>query len=170
MIPESRGRGYDIAGAVVLGVIGLSIVSASAHNAQSYSYPGDPYYDPGKDPTAGYIAGGIVAGTGAALLIYSLTSLPKQPAPQVQHTAREWTEMKLVEATGCGLPGDPTYTAPVSQPAPLPGPPVAQPQPQPRPGANDTVERLRKLDQLKASGAITDAEYQHKRKEILDGI
>ena len=36
--------------------------------------------------------------------------------------------------------------------------------------ANDITARLQKLDALKAAGAITDAEYQRKRKEIIDGI
>lgn len=36
--------------------------------------------------------------------------------------------------------------------------------------APDTTERLRRLDQLEASGTISDAEYKRKRAEILDGI
>jgi hypothetical protein len=42
--------------------------------------------------------------------------------------------------------------------------------PAPAPTGSDLTVRLQKLDQLKAAGAITDAEYQRKRKEILDGI
>jgi hypothetical protein len=48
----------------------------------------------------------------------------------------------------------------------MPAAPVAAPAP----AANDVTARLQKLDQLKASGAITDAEYKRKRKEIIDGI
>ncbi len=36
--------------------------------------------------------------------------------------------------------------------------------------ANAAEERLHKLESLKARGAITEAEYQQKRKEILDSL
>ncbi len=36
--------------------------------------------------------------------------------------------------------------------------------------ANSAEERLHRLENLKARGAITEAEYQQKRKEILDSL
>jgi hypothetical protein len=107
-------------------------------------------------------AGGLMVGAGVGLLVYSYARLPKQPAPAVEQRKREWTETSLVEATGCnmGLPGNVAAT-----PAPAPMPAAAPAAP-----ANDVTARLQKLDALKASGAITDAEYQKKRKEIIDGI
>ena len=102
---------------------------------------------------------------GAGLLIYSFSSLPKQPKPAVQQSKRAWVETRLVESTGCTLPGVPNNLATAPAPTPAPAAMTA-----PAPAANDVTARLQKLDSLKASGAITEAEYQRKRKEIIDGI
>ncbi|MCI0386654.1 SHOCT domain-containing protein [Streptomyces sp. CNQ085] len=37
-------------------------------------------------------------------------------------------------------------------------------------GSQDVASRLRTLDELRAAGAITDAEYQDRRKAILDSL
>jgi putative oligomerization/nucleic acid binding protein len=159
--PKTVHRGYDIAGAVTLGLIGLIVVGSTSASQDTFWQPGDPYYEPPPDPTAGYVAGGALIGAGAGLLIYSFAKLPKQPRPAVQQSRREWVETRLVESTGCVLPGVPNNVA--AAPAPAPASTVTAP-------ANDVTARLQKLEQLKAAGAITDAEYQRKRKEIIDGI
>ena len=161
--PKSVKRGYDVLGGVALAVIGLAVISSTSASQDTFWQPGDPYYEEPPDPTAGYAVGGGMMAAGAGLLIYSFAALPKQPKPQVQLSKREWMESKLVESTGCALPGVPGNVAA----APAPAAPVAAPAAAP---ANDVTARLQKLDALKASGAITDAEYQRKRKEIIDGI
>ena len=46
-------------------------------------------------------------------------------------------------------------------------PPVAAAPAAPAPAAPDPVERLRKLDELRAAGVLTEAEFQEKKAEIL---
>jgi hypothetical protein len=160
--PITEHRGLDWAGAITLGVIGLLVINHGYQSQDTFWQPGDMYYEAPPDPTPSYVAGGLMVGAGVGLLVYSYARLPKQPAPAVEQRKREWTETSLVEATGCnmGLPGNVAAT-----PAPAPMPAAAPAAP-----ANDVTARLQKLDALKASGAITDAEYQKKRKEIIDGI
>jgi membrane protease subunit (stomatin/prohibitin family) len=68
------------------------------------------------------------------------------------------------------------YQQPHQQPnvgmgMPVPGGGVAVVATQPgAPGAGDMVERLKKLEALKAAGVLTDDEYQKKRAEILSSI
>jgi hypothetical protein len=161
--PRAVGRGMDVAGALTLGVVGLIVVGVTSAKQDSFWEPGDPYYEPPPDPTAGYVIGGGMMAAGAGLLIYSFAKLPKQPKPQIQTSKRAWVENRLVESTGCVMPGVPNNVATAPAPAPTMATPAAAP-------ANDVTARLQKLDSLKASGAITDAEYQRKRKEIIDGI
>ena len=162
--PVTKGRGLDVAGALTLGVIGLIVVGATSSSQDPFFQPGDPLYEPPPDPTAGYAIGGAMIGAGAGILIYSFAKLPKQPKPQVLASKRAWVETRLVESTGCVMPGVPNNVA--AAPAPAPAPAMAAPAP----AANDVTARLQKLESLKAAGAITDAEYQRKRKEIIDGI
>lgn len=164
--PKTTKRGYDILGGVSLALIGLIVVGSTSASQDTFWQPGDPYYEPPPDPTAGYAIGGGMMAAGAGLLIYSFAALPKQPKPAVQQSKRAWSETRLVESTGCVLPGVPNNVA--AAPAPAPAPAVT-PAPAAAPGG-DVTARLQKLDALRASGAITDAEYQRKRKEIIDGI
>jgi hypothetical protein len=164
--PVTTRRGLDVAGAITLGVIGLIVVGSASASQDTFWEPGDPYYEPPPDPTLGYAVGGSMMAAGAGLLIYSFAKLPKQPKPAIQHSKREWVETKLVESTGCVMPGVPNNIATAPAPAPAP---AAMPAPAAAP-ANDITARLQKLDSLRASGAITEAEYQRKRKEIIDGI
>ncbi|MCX5746969.1 MAG: hypothetical protein NT062_31245 [Proteobacteria bacterium] len=100
------GRGLDIAGSLIVGLIGLSIVSAAANNYQSDLdfYNTDPsFFSKPSSPTGSYAFGGGMAIGGAAWLIYSLTSLPKGPAPMMPPQQRAFTETTYVEAQGCGL-------------------------------------------------------------------
>ena len=169
--PVTSRRGLDIAGGITLGLIGLIVVGSTSASQDTFWQPGDPYYEEPPDPTAGYAIGGGMMAAGAGLLIYSFAKLPKQPKPPVQHSKRNWVETKLVESTGCAMPGVPGNVAAAPAPAPGPHPTAAGPTPTHAPApAADVTARLQKLDALKASGAITDAEYQRKRKEIIDGI
>ena len=149
--PVPEGRINDVAGAAVLGFVGLGVVIAAKIRSTTIFQPGDPLYEEPPSPTPGYVVGGAMIGAGVGLLAYSFGSLPKGPKPAVQQSARRWNETQLVESTGCGLPGDVA-----AKPA---GPP-----------SNDTAARLEQLDKLHAAGAITDAEYQQKRRQILDSI
>jgi hypothetical protein len=162
--PKTTKRGYDILGGVSLALIGLIVVGSTSASQDTFWQPGDAYHDPRRVATAAYRHGGGKLAGGAGLLIYSFAALPKQPKPAVQLSKREWNETRLVESTGCVLPGVPNNVASAPAPAPLVTPaPAAAP-------AGDVTARLQKLDALRASGAITDAEYQRKRKEIIDGI
>jgi hypothetical protein len=166
--PKTAKRGYDVAGALTLGLIGLIVVGSTSASQDTFWDPGDPYYEAPPDPTAGYAIGGGMMAAGAGLLIYSFAALPKQPKPQIQASKREWVETRLVESTGCNMPaGVPSNVA--TAPAPTPAPALA-PVAAPAPATNDVTARLQKLESLRASGAITEGEYQRKRKEIIDGI
>lgn len=117
--PEIRGRGWDIAGAIALGIIGLGIYSGAksgynwdvdSWNSDNEFYLRDPGFFPHPgpyptEPTGTYAAGAIVSLSGLALLIYSFAALPKGPAPQPTTTERQFTETQYVESTGCALPG-----------------------------------------------------------------
>lgn len=145
------GRVNDVAGAVLLGVVGLSVMVVAKARSTTIFEPGDPFYEPPPSPTGGYLVGGAMIGAGVGLLAYSFGSLPKGPKPAVQASTKRWQAVELVESTGCGLPGDPG----VARNAP------ADP---------DAMARLRQLDELRAAGTITEAEYQQKRRAILDAI
>ena len=149
--PVPKGRVNDVAGAVVLGFLGASVMIAAKVRSHTIFEPGDPLYEEPPSPTGGYLLGGAMIGGGIGLLAYSFGSLPKGPKPAVQASTKRWQQVELVEATGCNLPGDPA----VVQKAPPTG---------------DTAARLHQLDQLRAAGTITEAEYQQKRRAILDSI
>ncbi|NVB84437.1 MAG: SHOCT domain-containing protein [Kofleriaceae bacterium] len=162
--PVETGRTGDVAASVALGFVGLGFVVAGLIRSSDDSVfqPGDPYY---KEPASGaplYAIGGLMVGGGIGIAAYSFGALPKGPKPAPTQSKRAWVQQELVEATGCGLPGDVAQ-----QPQPQP---IAQPASATPPPSNETADRLRKLDQLRSSGAITEAEYQKKRKEILDAI
>jgi hypothetical protein len=55
-------------------------------------------------------------------------------------------------------------------PRPVPPPPRPAPAPVAAPPVDDTARRLKQLDELRALGAITDAEHEAKRREILGSI
>jgi membrane protease subunit (stomatin/prohibitin family) len=82
---------------------------------------------------------------------------------------------QMVNMMGQGY-GQPPYPQPAyaagmqvpGQPGMVAG--MAQPQPQPQAQAGSMVDRLKKLDALKAAGVLTDDEYQQKRAAILAEI
>jgi len=150
--PVPKGRVNDVAGGVVLGFVGLSIMMIAKVRSHTIFEPGDPLYEQPPSPAGGYLVGGAMVGAGVGLIAYSFGSLPKGPKPAVQASTKRWTQTELVESTGCGLPGDPALAG------------------QSAPPNADTAARLRQLDQLRAAGSITEAEYQQKRRAILDAI
>jgi hypothetical protein len=150
--PVPIGRVNDVAGGVVLGFIGLGVMIAAKVRSTTIFEPGDPFYEQPPSPTGGYLLGGAMIAGGVGLIAYSFGSLPKGEKPAVQASARRWMATELVESTGCGLPGDPALT---KQTAPAEG---------------DAAARLERLDELRRAGTITEAEYQQKRKAILDAI
>ncbi len=149
--PVPQGRVNDGAGAVLLGVAGLSVMLVAKMRSDTFFEPGDPLYEEPPSPTGGYLVGGAMIGAGVGLLAYSFGSLPKGPKPAVQASTKRWQVVELVESAGCGLPGDPGIA-------------------QNPPTDADTMARLRQLDQLRAAGTITEDEYQTKRRAILDAI
>lgn len=100
------GRGLDIAGSIIVGLIGLSIVTAASNNYDNDLdfYNRDPsFFDKPSTPVGAYAFGGGMLVGGGAWLIYSLTSLPKGPAPIQPPQQRAFSETTFVEAQGCGL-------------------------------------------------------------------
>ncbi|WP_046495059.1 PH domain-containing protein [Streptomyces odonnellii] len=94
-------------------------------------------------------AGGILAGT---LIVFAsgnraeIKQVPKQVGKDFAD------KLRMYIATG-SAPGAPDV-------------PAAAPTPQ----QQDPASRLATLDQLRAAGAITDQEYQDRRKAIIDSI
>lgn len=133
--PVVHGRAWDVTGAVVLGLVGLSVYGAarSSYNfdvdswqSKNEFYQRDPNFFPHpgaypSEPTGTYaFAGGLALG-GAALLVYSFAMLPKGPPPAPTRGERRWTETQYVPATGCGLvPADQPQAQPPMQPYPPP--------------------------------------------------
>ena len=150
--PVPTGRINDVAGGVALGFLGLGVMVAAKVRSHTIFEPGDPLYEPPPSPTGGYLIGGAMLGAGVGLIAYSFGSLPKGPKPAVQASTKRWSQVEMVEATGCGLPGDPALAK------------------QSAPPNEETAARLKQLDQLRAAGTITETEYQKKRREILDAI
>jgi hypothetical protein len=148
--PQLRGRGWDVAGAVVLGLIGLGGIQAGM---------GDTNDPSGNNGTQNIVAGSAFIAAGAGLLIYSFGIVPNREPPVLQNQRRQWVENRLVESSGCGLPGD-VAAAQAAMPVVIQAAPAQQ----------DATARLQQLDKLRAAGSISEADYARKRKEIIDGI
>lgn len=148
LIATPSGRVSDWAGSVALAFVGLGVLVGTSASQHSVFSPGDPLYEPPPNPAGGYLIGGALVLGGASWIGYSYHALPHHPAPAVQASSRQWSETKLVEASGCGL-------VPTDAPA--------------KP-AGDTEQRLRELDKLHDAGVITEQEYQQKRKALIDSI
>jgi len=80
---------------------------------------------------------------------------------------------KIVERGSLGPPRPgyerPAYAPPVTFQATTPPTPATGTSP-PAAGSPDTVEALRRLDDLRSQNLITEAEYQEKRKAIIDRL
>jgi hypothetical protein len=68
----------------------------------------------------------------------------------------------------------PTQAAPAPAPVPAPVPPAAKPiasEPTPAEARfREISERLKTLERLRDAGLITPQEYEHKRKQVVDGL
>lgn len=135
-------RQLDLAGGAVTGFVGLAaLVGASAATETRYQ-PGDPPYESPPWGTPGLVIGGAMLAGGVAWIAYSYRALPKGPRPAARTVVRRWTSTELVDTIGCGD-------------APLAPPPPA-----------DAAARLKTLDELRAAGLITEAEYQARRAAL----
>ncbi|MFN0248286.1 MAG: SHOCT domain-containing protein [Kofleriaceae bacterium] len=147
--PTVVGRSKDKVTGIALAVGGVLMIAAGLDAAN------DPYST--ASPEAGYALGaGLLAG-GAGLLVYSYAALPNGPKPEVSRGTNRWVATHTVEAEGCVAPTVAQTAAPAAV--------IINNQP-----TQPATDRLRTLDQLKASGTITEAEYKRKRAEIIDGM
>src|SRR6185369_6199039 len=104
----------------------------------------------------------------------STVSLQSAGAP---NRRGDWIALPLAAAT---TPAAPALTAPAAAPAALvapaaaaaPAPAPAAPGARPRDAAfyEEQAQRLKGLKMLRDQGAITEEEYQQKRKEILSAL
>lgn len=168
LVGKVEGRPLDVGGGVLLGFLGLGIMVGSDVRSHTIFEPGDPLYEEPPSATPGLLLGGAMVVGGLAEIIYSYKKLPKGPPPAARDQLRTWTSTELVEATGCGLvPGDlPAAHQHPGPPPPPPGPPAGDR----KVPSGDVAARLKRLDDLRAQGLITEKEYQAKRKELLDQL
>lgn len=111
------GRAGDIAGSVVLGVVGLAVAgfAKGAHSFEVNRWESDYEFhqlDPSffphpgaypEEPHGAYLAATGIAIGGALWLAYSFVALPKGPPPAPTRGERRWHETSYIEAQGCGL-------------------------------------------------------------------
>jgi hypothetical protein len=116
LVPVVDGRTQDVGGAIALGGLGLLVagvargkyaVDRDAYESELDFYRRDPDFfsrpsEP-SPPTAAYVVGGVALIGAAGWLIYSLSELPRGRPPAAVRQERRWTEVRYVEATGCGL-------------------------------------------------------------------
>jgi hypothetical protein len=108
VVASETGRTYDIAGAATAIFAGAIIMLIADVQAQTIFAPGDPLYTPPPSAVPGFVMGGVAIAGGLGLLAYSFGRLPKGTPPSTEHGEQDVVETDYVEATGCGLPGDPT--------------------------------------------------------------
>jgi hypothetical protein len=166
----------------------------SRYRGSGYLIP----FEPGKrsaavDKNARVIADGAVSKRADWLQVDPLapppvaTPAPDAPKPAVVIPPATAGAAAAGAAAQPATPAAPTPAAqpptpepPVPQP-PAPQPPKPQPAPPPAPAPaapaadgetlyRQTAERLKALQKLRDSGAITEEEYQQKRREILKGL
>lgn len=140
----SPRRVGDIVGSSVLMGVGLvTLVSTGLLESIDDNTFSD-FDDEPRDTNygLGYAIGGTALGAGALWLGLSMALLPADPPPPTTRGEVLSSGVELAEATGCDLP---------TAPAPLP----------------DTAARLRELERLRDSGAITEEEYEDARREII---
>lgn len=102
------GRGLDIAGAATAIFAGALIMLIADVQSQTIFHPGDPLYSEPPSPVPGFVMGGVAIAGGIGLLAYSFGRLPHGTPPATERGEEDVVETDYVEATGCGLPGDPT--------------------------------------------------------------
>lgn len=108
VVATETGRTLDLAGAATAIFAGVMVMVISEARAQTIFQPGDPLYSEPPSATPGLIVGGAVIAGGLGLIAYSFGSLPRGNPPATERGEEDVVETAYVEATGCGLPGDPT--------------------------------------------------------------
>jgi len=108
VVPVASGRALDLAGGVAAILAGSMVMFIADMQSQTIFQPGDPLYTQPPSAVPGMLIGGAVIAGGIGLLAYSFGKLPKDPAPKSEQGEQDVVETDFVEATGCGLPGDPT--------------------------------------------------------------
>jgi hypothetical protein len=149
-----RGRGWDVTGAIILGVVGISGIA----NSGSYR---DEFTGETQSRTGNLIAGTVMLAGAVGLLAYAYGVVPNRAHAPAESRTRQYQETRLVEAEGCNVGGEITV---VQSPVPLNVQPAASGQ------SKTPAERLEQLDKLHAAGQISDADYNRKRKEIIDSL
>ncbi|MFT3697442.1 MAG: hypothetical protein QM831_30145 [Kofleriaceae bacterium] len=106
-VPAIEHRAFDIAGAGLLFAVAGSIALMTVVSNHAEGFPGDPYYMPAGSTAPGLVTAGVFGAAGVGLLVWSFGVAPNRTKPQVEHGERDLVETEQVEASGCGLPGDP---------------------------------------------------------------
>lgn len=167
-IGKVEGRALDTAGGITLGVIGLGIIATARTDI-------DVETGARKTDDGAMLFGVGMVAAGLGWIWHAHKNLPKGPPPSSPPQVRNWTASEFGESTGCGMfPGSPYAPSPTAPLAPSPSTPgVLAPAPPPAPPAGSTTDietRLKKLDELRAHGLITQDEYDAKRKALLDSL
>lgn len=157
--PEVYGRAGDFLGGGVLAALGVIALGGSAS---------------GGDSGLALIGGTFTLG-GVGLMAHGALAPSEASKPQVQRTEPTWTETELAEAAGCGsivevAPEPEESPAPAVAPAAPAPPPAVAAAPAAAAAPGSPVARLHQLDALRKAGVITEAEYQRKRKAIVDAL
>jgi len=108
VVPTETGRTLDLAGAATAIFAGVMVMVIADVQSQTIFKPGDPLYSPPPSPVPGFVLGGAAIAGGIGLIAYSFGRLPRGNPPATERGEEDLVETEYVEATGCGLPGDPT--------------------------------------------------------------
>jgi hypothetical protein len=108
IVPVKSGRTFDVIGSVAAITTGLMIMFIADIQSQTSIPMSSPIYSAPPSATPGLILGGVAIAGGIGLLAYSFGKLPHGTPPPVEDHEDDVVETEFVEATGCGLPGDPT--------------------------------------------------------------
>jgi hypothetical protein len=108
IVPAAQGRYLDVTGAVAAILAGGIVMMIADVQSQTIFKPGDPLYVQPPSAVPGLLLGGAAIAGGIGLLAYSFGKLPKGEPPRTEEHEDDVVETEFVEATGCGLPGDPT--------------------------------------------------------------
>ncbi len=105
-------RTADVVLSLVVAGVGALLIIDTAVGLQGNSSSDPDRMASSLTDTQSYALGGGLILAGGAWLGYSLTQLPKGPAPVQPRAEKRWTTKTYVEATGCGLPGEQSPTVP----------------------------------------------------------
>ena len=175
---EASGRAGDYIGGGLLSVLGVLVLSAS--NSSSSVSSGGVSVSASSSSTTGNVFGGLALLGGVGLIAHGALAPSEASRPQTVSSIPTWQETSVEESTGCGALGPLAPEIDVSAApsvAPSPATTVIVNQgsahvetPAEKPAARSPADRIRALDGLRKSHVITEAEYQARKKAILDAI